>query len=317
MVNYAVVGAGAVGGYFGARLAHQGHQMQFVFRSDADVVRRDGLRVESPTGDFTIADPNVVSATADLDVADVVIVGVKGHANAEVAPQVAQIVKPGGAIILIQNGVGSESIYAEHVDSSVTVIGGLAFIASERVPPRTVAHHDYGMLTLADYAPDYSPVPPSPITRTVAEDFQSAGVPTDVSDDLLLSRYTKLLWNVPFNPLTVILNATTAVLMESAEATELIRSLMDEVRAVARADGRDIAPEIVDVLIQSTQVMKPYEPSMKVDYSHARPLEIDLILDGVLDRAAALGVATPRLATVRALASFLDRRNRGNIGSDG
>jgi len=311
MSAYAVIGAGAIGGFYGARLAQSGQEVHFLFRGRAPYVSEHGLQVISPDGDFLLTEVNSHADWSTMPQVDVVIVAVKAGANEDVAGRVGAILKPGGAVMLIQNGLSGEQVFAHALGDAVEVIGASAFISVVFEGSNVIRHFDFGLLSVGAYLADYARGEVTPTMQTVAEELAGAGIASGLEDDLLLARWKKLLWNIPFNALSVILDARTDELMANDDAVELISIVMDEVRAGCAADGREIPREAADFLLEGTKAMKPYSTSMRVDFEAGRHLEVEGLLGEPLARARANGV---ELATITALyrqLKFIDSRQAG------
>ena len=308
MTTYAVSAAGAVGGFYGAKLAQAGSDVHFLFRDDAEYVRTNGLDVRSVDGDFVLEDVSAHEEWSTLPEVDVVIVAVKSNANADVAPRIPAILRPGGAVLLIQNGLGSEPLFAQAIANQGEVIGGLAFINSERTARNQVTHMGNGGLTIAGYLPDYAAAGITDWMRAIAADFEGTSVPIQLDEDLVLSRWTKLLWNIPYNGLSVLLQASTADIMNDPKSTELVESIMAEVVAAAAADGRELPAGLPELMLEATRTMKPYATSMKVDFDNNRPLEVESIIGEPLRRGQGLGAPMPVIETLYRSLSFINSR---------
>ncbi len=312
MLRYAVVGSGAVGGFYGIRLAHAGADVQFLFRTDADAdaVRTHGLDLRSPDGDLHLEDVHVARDWTQLDPCDVLVVAVKATSNSDVLAHLAEhadrLLAPDGGILLVQNGIGVEPGLAAVVPGR-EVLGGLAFLCSHRVGPRQIEHLDYGTLTIAAHAAEEAPAGVTPLMRAIAADLDAAGTQAVLDEDLVRARWRKLMWNIPFNPLSVILDATTDALVADPATLDLIGTLMAEVAAAAAAEGRELPPTLIDDLVAATARMAPYATSMKLDADAGRPMEVDVMLAEPLRRAARAGVAMPSVAVLHSQLAFLDR----------
>lgn len=313
-MTYAVIGAGGVGGYYTGQLLRAGATVHLLARSGAHELRRDGLTIRSADGDGDAHFPTDGGLTVHddwrtLPAADVALVCVKASANAQVAAQLAAVVPEGGTVVLVQNGIDAEPEYAAALPGR-QVLGGLAFLASQRTAPAVVDHYGYGALTLAAYRDSYAPTAIGPGGMRLAADLSRAGTPAVLADDLLTARWTKLVWNIPFNGLTVLLDTRTDAIMADADSLPLVAELMAEVVAAAAADGRLLPDGTVDGMLAATRAMAPYAPSMKVDFDHRRPLELGAIYTAALARARRSGTAMPRTAMLATALAFLDARNR-------
>lgn len=311
MLRYAVVGSGAVGCFYGMRLAHAGAPVQFLIRSGAEEARRLGLDLTSPDGDIHLAAPAAAADWSELEPCDVLLVAVKATANPDVLAQLRRhadrLLGSGGVVLLAQNGIGAEPAFAEAVGDR-EVLGGLAFLCAQRRGPRWVHHLDFGALTIATHTPDGTPGGTTGVMRAIAADLTATATQVLLDDDLLRARWRKLMWNIPFNPLSVILDATTADLMADPDAVALIRRLMGEVAAAAAAEGHPLPDSLPDDLLGVTARMAPYATSMKLDHDAGRPLEVDTMLGEPLRRAARTGARMPSVAVLHDQLAFLASR---------
>lgn len=310
MLRYAVIGSGAVGCFYGIRLAHAGARVQFLVRRDAAEARRHGWDLLSPEGDIHLAPVEVAADWSELAPCDVLLVAVKATANDDVLALLAEhadrLLAPDGAVLVVQNGMGAEPRYAQAAPGRV-VLGGLAFLCAQRRDARTVEHLDFGALTIAAHAPA-GPAGILPVMGAIAEDLARANTEAHLEVDLDRARWRKLMWNIPFNPLSVILGATTDELMADPMAVQLVRSLMSEVEQAARAEGHALPEDLAGDLLDATARMAPYSTSMRLDADAGRPMEVDAMLGEPLRRAARAGVAMPGVAVLHRQLSFLDRR---------
>jgi 2-dehydropantoate 2-reductase len=285
--------------------------VQFLVRHGAPEVRAHGLELTSPEGDIHLDDVRIAPEWAALQPCDVLMVAVKATANADVLAQLAdhadRLLGPGSGILLVQNGIGVEPAYAA-VAPGREVLGGLAFLCAQRTGLRSVAHLDFGAVTIAGHAAGDTPAGITPLMRAIAADLTAARTPTTLDEDLVRARWRKLLWNVAFNPLSVILDATTDQLMADPDAVTLIRTVMGEVLAAAAAEGRTFPDDLVEDLLASTARMAPYATSMKLDADAIRPMEVEVMLAEPLRRAARAGVAMPSVAVLHRQLAFLDAR---------
>jgi len=310
-LTFGVIGAGAIGGYYGAMLARADNEVHFLARNDAVEMNRKGIEVLSPNGNFAVSPVSAHPTWDTMPPCDVVIVAVKSTANDDVFARVSKVVKPAGVVLLIQNGIGAEVSLAAHLPPSVEIIGGLAFISAEKTGPTEFSHYDYGAVTLGVFAPDYSAAQPDSRMVALVEALTGAGIATQVSDNLLEARWQKLVWNIPFNTLSVILDATTAELIGHPSTYQLAQTMMAEVMAAAAADGCELPADLPVGMLTATKAMKPYSTSMKVDFNAGRPLEFEAIAGGALARARATDTPMPTLAAIYRQLAFVDSRIRG------
>ena len=146
--------------------------------------------------------------------------------------------------------------------------------------------------------------------RQIADDFERAGIPITLAEDLLLARWKKLVWNIPYNGLSVVLNATTNELMTHENARSLVEQLMAEVVAGAASMGRIIPDRFIQQMLDYTEKMTPYRTSMKIDCDEGRPMEIETMFGNPLRAARAMGVDLPLISMLYRQLQFLDTQNR-------
>ncbi|MDX1564685.1 MAG: 2-dehydropantoate 2-reductase, partial [Phycisphaeraceae bacterium] len=228
---YAILGTGAVGGYYGAALHHAGHPVHFLLHRDFDHVRRHGLKVEARSGDLSIADPSVFADAADLPACDVVMVCLKTTHNHLLPSLLSRAVRDGATVLMMQNGLGNERTADEAAPQAGPILGGLAFLCSNKVGPGHIRQLDYGQVRLGQYRPDGGAAGLTDPMRAVGEDLQSAGIPVALEEDLTTARWKKLIWNIPYNGLCTLMGATTDRLMHVGSTRQLCRDLMEEALA--------------------------------------------------------------------------------------
>lgn len=292
----AIVGSGAIGTYYGTRLALAGGDVSFLLRADYEAVRQRGtLRVTLRDGVRELKRAQVFHTTAEIGPVDLVIITLKTTANAALADLLPPLLGPDTAILTLQNGLGADEALATQFGAE-RVMGGLAFIAVTRSGPGDVTCHHPGSLTLAEFGRR-----PVERTRQLALRFEAAGVKNRVAANLLEARWRKLVWNIPFNGLAIARGGITTdkLCADPALAAEL-RGLMREVQHAAAAFGFVIPDEFLKLQFEVTPPMGAYPPSSLVDYLAGREVEVDAIWGEPLRRAQAAGVAMPRLAALHA-----------------
>ncbi|MDJ0733808.1 MAG: putative 2-dehydropantoate 2-reductase [Nostocaceae cyanobacterium] len=307
--KYAILGTGALGGFYGAKLQKGGFDVHFLLRRDYEHVTKNGLIIDSKDGDFTLPKVKAYCDVAKMPKCDVVIVAFKTTQNDLLPQMLPSVVKDDGVVLVLQNGLGIEEEVANIVGSN-RVMGGLCFLCSNKVGLGHIRHLDYGQITLGEYAVDYYPVGITQRMQQIQKDFETAGVRIELAEDLLLGRWQKLVWNIPYNGLSVILDATTDELMADVHTRELVEQLMYEVALGAKSGGRIISVGFIEMMLDYTVKMKPYRTSMKIDYDEHRPLEVEAIVGNPLRKAQAAGVNLPLIGCLYRQLKFLDGRNR-------
>lgn len=333
-MKIAVVGCGAVGSYYGARLARDGHELYFLLRSDYEAVRRNGVSVRSPQGDFQVR-PRCARTPEEIGCSDVVMIGLKTTANEQFSKLLPPLVDSSTAIVTLQNGLGNEEQLAR-VFPSEQIMGGLCFVCLNRLGPGLIHHIDHGLVMLGEFQRW-----PEPRTHDIASAFRHAGIPCKVAANLALAHWEKLVWNIPFNGLGVAGVAGYAAVVKGGsedppshrsfgEASEddgkapeclttdkllgdpkwenLVRELMLEVISAARALGYDLLESLAEKQIERTRTMGAYKASTLLDFEKGMPLELESLFLEPLRRAKGVGASVPRLES---LCRVLERLNPG------
>ena len=344
-MKIAVVGCGAVGSFYGAKLARARHEVHFLLRSDYDAVRRRGVRIQSPDGDFRVR-PRCARRPEDIGPAELVLIGLKTTANDQFPQLLPPLVGPATGVLTLQNGLGNEELLA-CLFPAEQILGGLCFVCLNRVAPGVVRHLGYGQVALGEFQRR-----PASRTHDLAARFAEAGVPCAVTDDLARAHWEKLVWNIPFNGLGVAGAAgpdalarlcsvpplvepqsragvspafpglgslppspplpclTTDKLLADARWAQLVRELMLEVITAARALGHDIPDAFADQQIERTRTMGAYQASTLIDFERGQPLELQSLFLEPLRQATRVGVPAPRLS---ALCAALVVQSGGDI----
>lgn len=291
------MGTGAVGGWFGAKLALGGHSVTFVARREhGAAIAERGLIVETPDGEL-VARGSVIDDVArargqDFDLA---LVAVKAAALAEVAPETGAALSPQGIAIPLQNGLDSERelaavIGAEHV------VGGVAQLAAALVTPGRVRVRAGGMMTLA-------PLSAEGLERvqTLARELDQS-FPCVAEADLGRVLWTKLLWNAPFNGICALTRKNAGDVLAVPALEALVRDAMKEIVLVAQSEGIDLGEHAVDAMLAITRGMfSDTEPSMLQDILAGRATETDTLQGAVVLRGERHGLPTPIHRTLHAL----------------
>ncbi|MEI8037346.1 MAG: 2-dehydropantoate 2-reductase [Verrucomicrobiota bacterium] len=291
--SVAVVGAGAIGLYYGGRLAAAGEDVRFLARTDYDVLRRDGLKVESVHGDFELPQLRAYRKPEEIGPVDLVIVAWKATSNPLLDGVLAPLLHAQTQVLTLQNGLGNCECIAE-ITGPARVLGGLCFVCINRVAPGRIQHSAAGKVAIGEWRPG---VPGR--AAEIARRFKAAGVPAVAVANLQQAQWEKLVWNIPFNGLSVAEGGvTTDVLLASPAIEAEIRALMAEVIAAARALGLDLGDELIDFHVERTRPMGPYRTSSMIDFVAGREIEVDPIWREPLRQARAAGVAMPHTAAL-------------------
>lgn len=303
--RYAIIGTGAIGGFYGGLLQQAGHEVHFLLRSDYEQVRSYGLRIDSVKGDFFLPHVHAHATTTTMPLCDVVIVALKTTANHLLTKLLPPLLTKKSVVIMMQNGLGVEETVAG-IPGVECILGALCFICSTKVGPGHIRHQDYGSFTLGVFKTRVGNMEQDRAVRNVAMDFEAAGVSVQCTDNLMQARWKKLVWNIPFNGLSVVLAATTDRLVENPGSRALVKRVMTEVCIGAASCGVPIEEAFVGKMITATESMAPYRPSMKIDFDAKRPMELEAIYGTPLARVATQGVSLPSIQTLYEELQFLN-----------
>ncbi|HLP02425.1 MAG TPA: 2-dehydropantoate 2-reductase [Opitutaceae bacterium] len=304
MKSIAIIGSGAIGGFYGAMLARSGLDVRFLMRSDLAAVRANGLRVVAPFGEFRIERPIAAATTEELGPVDLVIVAWKTTSNRALPRVLPPLLHERTLVLTLQNGLGAEEEIAAIVGAERT-LGGLCFVGINRTEPGVIVNPVEGAVTLGEFGR-----PASARLKALVELFKSAGIKTRATDSLAEERWRKLVWNVPFNGLTIAAGGITTDRVLADEALrKLSRELMTEVLQGAAALGFSIPESYADFQMSRTPPLGAYKPSSLIDWQAGRELEVESIWGEPVRRAAAAGRALPRMEMLYVLLRALAARN--------
>jgi len=295
-LRIAVVGAGAIGTYYGAKLAHAGNDVHFLMRGDLTEVRRDGIFVRGEGENFRITKVNCYNSTKEIGPCDLAIVAVKTTSNDDLVDLVPPLLHGGTMLLTLQNGLGNDDFLAKHFGAE-RVLGGLCFIAVARNSRMQVERYDHGDIVLGEFGRKAQPR-----THEIAAEFRRANVRCHVTDDLALERWRKLIWNIPFNGLSILAGGIdTGVILSDKDLRQATLALMNEVITGANKCGHALPSDAWREHMQRTETMGGYKPSTLLDWQSGRALEIEAIWGEPLRRAAAAGAQMPRTEMIYAL----------------
>lgn len=306
MSTFAVVGTGALGGFYGGLLARSGREVHFLMRSDAAFVKTHGLRVDSKLGDFHLPKVNVYDNVHEMPQCDNVILALKSTQNHLLAELLPPLLHERSIVLVLQNGLHVEQSTQDIVGPGC-VAGGCCFLCSNKVGPGHIRHLDYGKILMGPYQglDDTETGPTMSRLYALQQELIDAGIDCHTTESLTLARWRKLMWNIPFNGLSVILNSSTNKIMEHPASRALAESIIREVRQTACDCGHSIEPEFVQTMMDHTDEMVPYDSSMRLDFLAGRPIEVESIYGNALRSADRANVDAPILRTLYRQLTFL------------
>jgi len=309
-----IAGAGAIGGYMGARLARAGEDVTLFARgAHLSAMRERGLRILTEEGDFEVR-PKLIGSLKGAGSFDVIIVGVKAHALTSLAPDLKPLIGPATTVVSTQNGipwwycnlesVDPGGVIAASIDSS-RVVGSIVYLGTEITEPGVIRHMEGNRITLGE--PDGTR---SERCRAIAEALIHAGLRCPVTTRLRHEIWVKLLGNVAFNPLSALTRATLGQMARDTGVRHVVVGIMTEVSAVANRLGIEL-PISIDQRIAGAEKLGDHKTSMLQDLEAGRPLEIEPVAGAVLELGARLGVDMPQTRTIYACTKLLEAATIG------
>lgn len=310
-MKIAIVGAGAVGAYHGVKLAHAGHEVHFLLRSDYDVVRERGFEIRDRGNTFVVP-VHAHKVPEEIGVCDLVLIGLKTTANAQFPKLLPSLVGSGTTILTLQNGLGNVEALGE-LFGPENIVGGLCYVTINRLAPGIIANLGGTRLWLGEGDGGT----PRERTYNLVKIFCDAGLPAEAKNSLEETLWKKLCWNIPFNGLAIAGgNIACDALLASPELVDLSWSLMREIQAAARSRGCEISDDHLQKQFEVTARCGAYLPSSLLDFRAGREVEIESIWGEPLRRGVANGISVPHLETLYLLLKTLCRGRQGGNGKD-
>lgn len=282
-----VVGAGAVGGYFGALLFRSGADVRFLVRPKTyRKISSEGLEIRSPDGNFCIHPP-VIQDASECPSIDLIILAVKCYDLAAVLESLEALINNGAILYTLQNGITAEEEILD-VYPEAPVLAGVAFITAKRLSPGVIVHSENGMIALGELSGEKSPG-----AKAVYELFSNAGISCFLKSRIRQAKWEKLCRNATFNPLSVILNHPVSLILDSEALLQIVREGIREITRVAVAEGISLNEKVVETTISVTVALRDYYTSMYEDYQNGSPTEIEYLNGEVCRRGKKHGIPTP------------------------
>lgn len=305
-MKIAILGAGALGCYYGARLAASGHEVSFIMRSDCEYVREHGLVIKSVDGDLELPHVHVAQTPAEVGPVDLVIVSIKTSSNDQLENLIPPLMGPETLVLTLQNGMGNGELISRIVPDSRVYIG-LCFICAMKAGKGEISHLDGGNIQIAPFVPSPEGVETA---LMLADLFKKACVPAKGFEQAEQILWIKLVWNIPYNGLCLAKGGISIEeLYQDPANIERVKKIMQEVVLAARARGYELPESLIDFHLERTRNMGKFIPSSAVDYNKGRPIEYDAIWGNPLSKARSAGAEVPEWER-------LDREIRQRIGRD-
>ncbi|TLX60115.1 putative 2-dehydropantoate 2-reductase [Stutzerimonas nosocomialis] len=306
-----IIGTGAIGGFYGLMLARAGYDVHFLLRSEYLAVVENGLVVNSAQhGSLKLQPVQAYRDAEQMPPCDWLLVGAKSTNNAALVPAIRAAAAPDAKVVLLQNGLGIEDGLRPLLPSNLHLLGGLCFICAHRSAMGVIEHEALGGINIAYHSgPADGQEAQMSLVQEGVSMFKAAGIDSTAMADLAQARWQKLVWNAPYNGLSVLLGAGTKPLMENPDSLALVRAIMEETFSAATACGCQLPEVLVDRMLVATSRMPDYLPSMYHDFAHRRPMELEAIYAAPLAAAAQAGCAMPKTEALLQALRFLEARN--------
>ena len=307
-MKFLIAGAGAIGGYLGARLARAGNDVTLFARGPhLKAMQEQGLRVLSADGDFEVR-PRVIGDLAEAGRHDVIFLGVKAHGLTQLAPQLQPLIDDNTTVVGTQNGVPWWYVHLERVDPggviaaaipAARVVASIAYFATDIAEPGVIRHNEGNRLSLGE--PDGTR---SDRSKAISDALIKAGMRCPVTQKIRTEIWVKILGNVAFNPISALTRGTLVQMAQDSEVEPVVRGIMAEVEAVAEKMGIEM-PISIDQRIAGAAKVGEHKTSMLQDLEAGRPMELEAVVGAVIELGQRLGVEMPHTRTVYACTRLL------------
>lgn len=306
-MRVAVMGAGAVGGYFGAKLARAGHEVWFIARRERlKAYRSTGISVESIDGDFDLVPVRAIRDASSVGKVDMVLFTVKSTGTRRAAEEARALVGPYTTVLSIQNGVDNEAVL-EEVLGEDRIVPGVAVIGVSMPEPGHILHTNNGSITLGEVNGEETDR-----VRSICKAFAEAGVDTKVTTDVRTIKWRKLIWNASFNPIAALTGMRVLEIIEDDTSRTIAEGAMRETIEVGKALGHNVGDYQIERATQRNPNWAHSKTSMLQDIESGRPTEIDALSGAVVRYGREKGVPTPVMETLHRLVRAKERC-MGNI----
>ena len=292
-----VVGAGAVGGYYAYKLAQTGCHIAVVCRSDYEIVRKEGFTIQTGGKTVSYRPDEVYKAIETITYQpDLVIVTAKVLPQLDISGLIRPLIGEQTAIALLQNGLNIE-VPIKKSFPETPLLSCVTHICATRIGPGHIDHQGMGRVVIGHY-----PTGEHKLGVALTQRFKEAEVPCTYTVHIQEARWKKLVWNMAFNPLSVLTGGwDTQKLLENTALRTLCERLMNEVCQLAKADGYPLPEEIIHKNIQNTQGLGAYKTSMLIDFEQGRAMEIEAIIGAAIEVAERYKVSIPSIRALYAL----------------
>lgn len=303
-----MVGAGSVGGFFGAHLAKNNANVSFLLRPRTlTAVQQNGLTIRSANGTFTIR-PQAASDARQLPRPDLIILAVKAYDLDEVMAQIEPVLTDRTVLLTLQNGIDTEDRIIARLKRDC-VVGGVAFIYSKIAAPGVIDHYKKGAVVIGELMGHESER-----LLKIRDLFAAASIPCQISKDIRRSKWEKMCWNCVFNPITVLIDDKVAKALEHPEMMGVIKQIVGEITAVSAAMKVPLPADMPERVVKWTQEIRDIHTSMYDDWKAGRQTEIRSLNGYIVDQGRALGIPTPVNEALTAMIKTVTEREKSGPG---
>jgi len=305
-MRIAVMGAGAVGAYFGAKLSASGHNVAFLARgSHLDALCREGLRVDSPAGNLRIQNALFTNDPSEVAAVDLILFCVKSYDTDAAVGALASMIGSATTILSLQNGVDNADKVAARWGERRT-LAGVVYLGSQLAGPGTIKHSVGGRIVFGEMNGSVGDS-----TQSIERALTAAQIPCEISKDIRKAQWRKLLWNAPFCAISCLTRTTVKEIIESDSLRKLAVDCMNEVRQAARTHDVDLEPELLDETLAFSKTLGEFKPSMLQDLEARKPLEYEAFNGIVVKLLRQAGKEAPVNQVFYGTLEYLDKKIRG------
>ena len=300
-----VMGTGAVGGYFGSRLAAASNQVAFIARGPhLAAMQQRGLIVESPQGNLPVRDALFTDDPAQVGIVDLVLFCVKSYDTETAAANLEPLIGDRTIILSLQNGVDNADKIAQRWGQHRT-LAGVVYIGAQVIQPGRILHSTGGKIVFGELDGQFHRT-----SRAVEQALSAAEIPCEANRDIRTVQWRKLLWNAPFCAISCLTRANVKEIIGSDSLTKLALDCMTEVRAAAKTQTIDLDPALFDETLRFSKGLGEFKPSMLQDLEAGKPLEVEAFNGIVVELLRRAGKEAPTNQVFYGTLKYLDNKLR-------
>jgi len=304
-MHIAIMGAGAVGAYFGAKLAAAKNEVSFIARgAHLAAMQRCGLSIESSEGNMQIRDAVFTADPAVIGAVDLVLFCVKSYDTIGAAKQMTPLIGPQTQILALQNGVDNADKIAQ-ITGNKLPLAGVVYIGAQLMRPGVIKHSAGGRIVFGQLDGKVSET-----TKSFEQVLTAAKIPCEISAEIRKAQWRKLLWNAPFCAISCLVQGTVKDIIESESLRQLAIDCMLEVQQAAATQSIDLESSLIDETLQFSKSLGDFKPSMLQDFEAGKPLEYEAFNGIVVHILRRAGKAAPTSQVFYGALKFLDKRIR-------